>query len=60
MIESKNLSSLYIIYIESRIKVSIDIIEILNISLLYILILKLNFSDYKLSEIFIEIHSYSS
>ena len=62
MMGSNNLSSLYIVYIESRIEVSIDIIDIFNISLLYILIIILEFSVWKLSEEFMGISSifYSS
>jgi hypothetical protein len=56
----KNLSSLYTVYTESRIEISIDITEILNISSSsYILMMILEFSYWRLSEEFMEISSIS-
>jgi hypothetical protein len=60
MMGSKNLSSLYTVYTESRIEVSIDIIEIFNISSSYIsLISGFKFPCWKLLEVFMGISSIS-
>jgi hypothetical protein len=59
MMGPNNLSSLYIVYTESRIEVSIDITDIFNISLSYILMMILEFSVWKLLEEFTGVSSIS-